>query len=76
MRATGKSIYLEEFTNCYYLRVMVNARLISREPEIFLLAEGSVIFFSFHFMHTVDKIAIHNKLTKNLKNAFQFKICK
>ena len=41
-----------------------------------MLTEGSVIIcFLYHYMPTVNKIAVHKKLNKNVKkNAFQLKI--
>ena len=48
----------------------------SRDPGGFFcwLRNQSLFVLLYHYMPPVYKIAIHNKLTKTLKDAFQFKI--
>ena len=48
----------------------------SREPDGFFCwpRDQSLFVLLYHYMPTVHKIAIHNKLTTMLNDAFQFKI--
>ena len=87
MRATGKSIWLEGFRRAWKQLTIArgeaegNSQLFSgqtesREPDRFfcLQRDQSLFVLLYHYMPTVHKIDIHNKLIKMLKYAFQFKI--
>ena len=80
-RATGKFIWLEGFRRARG-EAEGNNQLFpgpteSREPLTdFSVGRGFsyYLFYYYHYMPTVHKSAIQNKLTKKFKDAFQFKI--
>ena len=85
MRATGKYIWLEGFRRAWKQLTTArgeaegNSQLFSGPTESrdgFLCwpRDQSLFVLLYHYMPTVNKIAIHNKLNKNFRNTFQLKI--